>query len=126
MRRPKRLGPLGRSHHVMAPADCETFCRALGPRLVGSLLLFTGDRALAEELAQEALARAFQHWDRVGTMAAPEAWAYRVAFNLARSSFRRRAVERRAQRGALGAGPVGFDAADPAVAVAVRAAVAAL
>jgi RNA polymerase sigma-70 factor (ECF subfamily) len=106
--------------------DFDTFCRALGPRLVGSLVLYCGDRAVAEELAQEALARAFEHWERVGPMASPEAWTYRVAFNLARSTFRRRAVERRAER-ALRTEPRHSPVdSDADAAVAVRAAVAAL
>jgi RNA polymerase sigma-70 factor (ECF subfamily) len=75
----------------------ERFCARVGPRLVGSLTLYCGDRLLAEEIAQEALARAFERWGRVGGMASPEAWTYRTAFNFARSSFRRSAAERRAR-----------------------------
>jgi RNA polymerase sigma factor (sigma-70 family) len=103
--------------------SCEAFCRALAPRLVGSLVLYCGDRGVAEEFAQEALARAVERWAQVGAMAAPEAWVYRVAFNLARSGFRRRAAERRA----TGRLPVVVPAAsDPTDAVAVRDAVRAL
>jgi RNA polymerase sigma-70 factor (ECF subfamily) len=54
------------------------------------------DRALAEELAQEALARAWERWDRVSDMASPEGWVFRVAFNLAASERRRAAAARRA------------------------------
>jgi RNA polymerase sigma-70 factor (ECF subfamily) len=106
--------------------DFDTFCRALGPRLVGSLVLFCGDRAVAEELAQEALVRAFERWARVGAMTSPEAWTYRVAFNLARSTFRRRAVERRAERQLRADPGHSPDFSDADTAVAVRAAVAAL
>ena len=63
--------------------ECERFCAQVSPRLVGSLTLYCGDRLLAEEIAQEALVRAFERWGRVGAMASPEAWAYRTAFNLA-------------------------------------------
>jgi RNA polymerase sigma factor (sigma-70 family) len=87
-----------RSSAPMDDAEPEGFCTRMLPRLVGSLVLYCGDRPLAEELAQEALARAVEHWGRVGTMASPEAWTYRTAFNLARSSFRRTAAERRAHR----------------------------
>jgi RNA polymerase sigma-70 factor (ECF subfamily) len=104
--------------------DFDAFCRGLGPRLVGSLVLYCGDRAVAEELAQDALASAFERWDRVAVMASPEAWTYRVAFNLARSGFRRRAAERRAQH-ALRSDPV-HSPADAETVFAVRAAVAAL
>lgn len=98
------------------------FVGSFGPRLVGSLILFCGDRELAEDLAQEALARAIEHWSRVSALTAPEAWTYRTAFNLARSSFRRRAVERR-HRGRLALANPLPDASD---AVAVRATVRAL
>jgi RNA polymerase sigma factor (sigma-70 family) len=56
-------------------------------------------------------------------MDSPEAWAFRVAFNLAASRFRRGAAERRA-RARLG--PPDDHATDHADAVAVRQAVAAL
>ncbi|MGI9017026.1 MAG: sigma factor [Euzebya sp.] len=46
-----------------------------------SLTLFCGDRAAAEEIAQEALVRAWQRWDRLEH---PRQWTYRTAFNLAR------------------------------------------
>jgi RNA polymerase sigma factor (sigma-70 family) len=95
------------------------FVRSVGPRLIGSLSLYCGDRHLAEDLSQEALARTIERWDRVCAMAAPEAWTYRTAFNLARSSFRHRAVERR-NRGRLAVVDPLPDATD---AIAVRAAV---
>jgi RNA polymerase sigma-70 factor (ECF subfamily) len=88
------------------------------------LVLYCGDRGVAEELAQEALARAVERWGRVATMHSPDAWVYRVAFNLARSGFRRRAAERRATARLAGIAPAPPD--DTASAVAVRAAVHAL
>jgi RNA polymerase sigma factor (sigma-70 family) len=106
----------------MDEAEPAGFCTRILPRLVGSLVLYCGDRLLAEELAQEALARTIEHWGRVGAMASPEAWTYRTAFNLARSSFRRTAAERRAHR-KLGRPAPLPDAAD---AIAVRDAVRAL
>jgi RNA polymerase sigma factor (sigma-70 family) len=102
--------------------DQERFFARIAPRLVGSLTLYCGDRSLAEEFAQEALARAFERWTRVGAMASPEAWTYRTAFNLARSSFRRSANERRARDRTGGAVPL----PDAAEAIAVRDAVVAL
>jgi RNA polymerase sigma factor (sigma-70 family) len=104
-------------------AGPERFCAEVGPRLVGSLTLYCGDRLLAEEFAQEALARAVERWARVGRMVAPEAWTYRTAFNLARSSFRRAAAERRARARLPRAAAPMPDAAD---AIAVRDAVRAL
>jgi RNA polymerase sigma-70 factor (ECF subfamily) len=73
----------------VAPVDLTEFCQAEWRRLVGALSLYTGDAALAEELAQEAIARACTHWRRVRTMDAPGAWLHRVARNLAHSHARR-------------------------------------
>lgn len=78
-----------------APQDLVTFCAEEHPRLLGSLTLYTGDRALAEEIAQEALTRVCARWSTVRTLDRPGAWAHRVALNLAKSRFRRRALERR-------------------------------
>lgn len=100
----------------------EQFCERIGPRLVGSLALFCGDRMLAEEFAQEALTRAIERWTRVSMMASPEAWTYRTAFNLARSSFRRSAVARRARGPACGV----VSLPDSAESIALRDAVVAL
>lgn len=68
------------------------FCAAEWPRLVGTLSLYLGRRDQAEELAQEALVRVCAHWAKVRAASSPSAWAHRVAFNLAKSSFRRRAT----------------------------------
>ena len=102
--------------------DAAELCARLRPRLVGSLTLYCGDRGVAEDLAQEALARAWGRWRHVSALDAPERWVYRTAFNLARSRFRRLAVERRVHRLA----PVAAPLPDTATAVAVRAAVSAL
>jgi RNA polymerase sigma factor (sigma-70 family) len=74
----------------------DDLCRRLHPRLVGSLRLYLGDVELARELAQDALVRVVERQREVLVMDRPEAWAYRVAFNLARSRLRRLAAERRA------------------------------
>lgn len=102
------------------------FCREVHPRLVGSLTLYCGSRAVAEELAQEALVRVWNRWEAVRELDAPGGWAHTVAFNLARSWFRRRAAEHRANA-RVGATreepPVGLD---PGEVLALRQAVAAL
>jgi RNA polymerase sigma-70 factor (ECF subfamily) len=72
------------------------FCAVQYPRLLGTLTLYCGQRAVAEELAQEALARACASWNKVRRMDAPGPWLNRVAINLANSHFRRRGAERRA------------------------------
>ncbi len=79
------------------PAHVDAFIRDVTPRLVGALTIRVGDRGVAEDLAHEALARAVADWDRVATMASPDGWVFRVAFNLAASRWRRLRVRRRVE-----------------------------
>jgi RNA polymerase sigma factor (sigma-70 family) len=81
---------------VPEATQLEVFISTEYPRLVGALTAQTGSRALAEDIAQEALARVCDRWDKVASMEQPRAWLYRTAMNLASSWFRRRAAERRA------------------------------
>ncbi len=91
--------------------EYERFCAQAHPRLVAAFAHHFGDRYLAEDLAQEALIRAREHWARVRGLDAPIGWAYRVGCNLGTSAVRRRANERRAvaRRGELGALAVHVD-----------------
>jgi RNA polymerase sigma-70 factor (ECF subfamily) len=79
---------------MTAPDHVDAVYSRLFPKLVGAVSLYCGDRWVAEEIAQEALSRL---WEQSSTreIASPDAWSYRVAFNLANSWFRRRAIERR-------------------------------
>jgi RNA polymerase sigma-70 factor (sigma-E family) len=71
-------------------------------RLLGQLFAVTGDLAEAENALQEAYARAFVRWSRVGAYDRPEAWVRRVALNLA--AMAERSLRRRA-RALLRLGP---------------------
>jgi RNA polymerase sigma factor (sigma-70 family) len=61
-------------------------------RLVGALARSTGDFALAEDLAQEALAKALVTWPRDGVPANPGAWLLTAGRRLAIDTYRRRAA----------------------------------
>lgn len=98
---------------IAQPRSAEEFCRQQHPRLVRSLAVYTGDRDLAEELAQEALARAYRDWAHVSGLDRPEAWAHRVAVNLANSHFRRRRYEQAARARAAARTPVSSDPPPP-------------
>jgi RNA polymerase sigma-70 factor (ECF subfamily) len=74
----------------------DPFFRLEYPRLVTLLTAMTGDRRVAEELAQEALLRAHVRWSRISEYDRPGAWVRRVAINLALSSRARRRSETRA------------------------------
>lgn len=67
------------------------------PRLVGALDLYLNDLQVAEEVAQEAMIRAFCRWERLQQLQSPGGWTYRVAINLANSHLRRRGAELRAK-----------------------------
>jgi DNA-directed RNA polymerase specialized sigma24 family protein len=71
---------------VREPDSVVDACRGLQPAVYGALLLYCGERELAEDLTQETLARVWEHWSSVSTMEYPDRWALRVAFNLAKLS----------------------------------------
>jgi RNA polymerase sigma-70 factor (ECF subfamily) len=106
-----------------APEDLVAFCGEQQPRLVGMLTLYCGNVELAEELAQEALARTCNRWRKVRQMDSPGGWVYRVAINLANSHFRRKAAERRAHERLRSAPDPGGIDPDIAASVAVMGAV---
>ena len=66
-----------------------SFFEAEYDRLYRTLLLLVGDRTEADDLAQEAMARVYERWDRVRAMESPAGYAYTVAFNLRRRGLRR-------------------------------------
>ncbi|MFE3986465.1 RNA polymerase sigma factor [Nocardia tengchongensis] len=61
-------------------------------RIVGALARYTGDFALAEDLAQEALAEALVTWPRDGVPRNPSGWLLTVGRRRAIDAFRRRAI----------------------------------
>ncbi|MCO1574788.1 RNA polymerase subunit sigma-24 [Crossiella sp. SN42] len=61
-------------------------------RIVGALARGTGDFALAEDLAQEALAEALVSWPREGVPRNPAGWLLTVGRRRAIDAFRRRAA----------------------------------
>jgi Sigma-70 region 2 len=69
--------------------DFDTFFAIEYRRLFEVLYLLTRDRAEAEDLAQEAMARAYERWSGIRD---PTRYVYRTAFNLHRTLRRRLAV----------------------------------
>jgi RNA polymerase sigma factor (sigma-70 family) len=56
------------------------------------------DLDVARDVTAEAFARALERWDRVGSMASPGGWTYRVALNVLHRRQRRGALEERLLR----------------------------
>ena len=74
----------------------DEFYSSAAARLVRHSYALTGDMAEAQDIAQEAFARAWQRWSAVRECDSPEAWVRRVATNLAASRWRRIRVARAA------------------------------
>jgi RNA polymerase sigma-70 factor, ECF subfamily len=92
-------------------AEFEDFYSATAARIVRHAYAMTGNVADAQDIASEALARAWQRWPMVSRCDSPEAWVRRVASNLATSRWRRAQSANAAARelairsGALEIGP---------------------
>jgi DNA-directed RNA polymerase specialized sigma24 family protein len=95
-----------------AEASFSAFYRSSWEQVARGLTATLGDRDLAAEATDEAMARAYERWGTVGGYDFPAGWVYRVGLNWARSHHRRlaRALPlRRTDHAELGA------IADPAV-----------
>jgi RNA polymerase sigma-70 factor (ECF subfamily) len=96
---------------VRQGAEFQEFYEASYGRVVAMVTALTGDRANAEDVAQEAFARALIRWSVLGRYDRPEAWVRRVALRIAIDDGRRRGratglrTRLSAQRTAPSAGP---------------------
>jgi RNA polymerase sigma-70 factor, ECF subfamily len=61
--------------------------------VLGLAFALTGDRAVAEDVVQDAFLEAFRKWDRIAGYDQPGAWVRRVVANMSVSTFRRRRSE---------------------------------
>jgi RNA polymerase sigma-70 factor, ECF subfamily len=95
--------------HTVSGGTFEAFFEAEHRQLFRSLVLITGDRQEADDVAQEAMVRMLERWDRVERMEEPKAYLYRTALNLNRNRHRGRI---RGQRRAMDLGQVVRDAGE--------------
>jgi RNA polymerase sigma-70 factor, ECF subfamily len=73
-------------------ADFERLYNASYSKILASLVVMLGDRAAAEDCAQDAFERAFKKWPTWQPIAPPEAWVHRIAVNVAVSYQRARSI----------------------------------
>jgi len=73
-------------------AEFSDFAYSRWPGLVRLGYGLTGDRGLAEDLAQTALANAYASWSRVSRADDPDAYLRRILLNSYRSGFRKRRI----------------------------------
>lgn len=86
------------TRHVMTEnVGFDDFFAKRYERLVRACVLLTGRAIEGEDLAQEAMARVLERWDRVSAMDDPEGYLYRTALNVHRKVLRRLAVAARRQ-----------------------------
>jgi RNA polymerase sigma-70 factor (ECF subfamily) len=85
----KRVATTGAASQSETGLDFETFFQAEHPKLYRALYLLTDSAAEADDLAQEAMARVYERWDRVQAMDSPVGYLYRTALNLNRKRLRR-------------------------------------
>jgi RNA polymerase sigma-70 factor (sigma-E family) len=88
----------------------EAYVAARGAALLRFAALLTDDRHRAEDLVQDALAKAYLRWDRIRRTDEPDVYVRRVLINSSRSWWRRRAnrevpVEHAAEQAARHAAP---------------------
>ncbi|BCJ42116.1 RNA polymerase sigma factor [Actinoplanes ianthinogenes] len=71
--------------------------------------LMTGESAVADDLAADALTEVWRHWERVQAADDPAAYGHGILMNLARQWVRRRGRERLLTFGVTGRAPSGSD-----------------
>jgi RNA polymerase sigma-70 factor (sigma-E family) len=101
-------------------------CRAVAPVLRRALLAQVRDPHLADDLAQDALVRVAERWERVRAMDRPDLYVVRVGLNLATSWWRRLGARDRATARLAAGEPDVWHDPDGAWSVTLRAAVASL
>lgn len=78
--------------------DFERLYRESHSKVLATLVGILGDRAAAEDCAQETFARALRAWPRWRPEAPPEAWVHRIAVNVAVSARRRQTLHQLGDR----------------------------
>ena len=116
MKRPEGLGAT--PPYLVRSRTFEDFYRVERDDLVRALAMTLRDVSLGADAADEAMARAYERWDRVGRYDNPMGWTYRVGLNWARSRLRKLTREVQVD----GVEPAVSDPAplDPAVAGAIE------
>lgn len=92
---PGAMAEVTAEYEGRAARSFERFFQDEFERLGRALYLVTGDPVEAEDLAQEAMVRLFERWDRVSRTDSSVGYLYRTALNLHRSRLRKASVRLR-------------------------------
>ncbi len=107
---------------VVEPISFDQFYGPTRDSVARALTATLGSSEVAVDATDEALARAYQRWDRVSQLDSPAGWVYRVGLNYARNRIRtmlRRQRRRVVDRDAQFAPAADAAIADPAIAAAL-------
>ena len=88
------------------------FMRNRASLLHQSAYLLCGDWHLADDLVQDTLVKAYEHWPRVRQADSPDAYVRRILLNEARGRWRRRERTAAVSRFPEGSEPIAPDATD--------------
>ena len=91
--------------------DFDTFCRAEYGAVYAAARSFAHDEELARDVTQEAFARAYARWRRLGRHPWAGGWVMTTALNLCRRELRRRPSPAPARSGAQPAPDIRLDVA---------------
>ena len=100
---------VGRKEISEADDEFAEFYLVNWPRLVAGLTWSIPPGVDADDVAQEAMAAAYERWRRVRSHERPDAWLFLTAYRLATSEWRLWAVRRRHSRTGTPAAPDVFD-----------------
>ena len=92
----ERVHPRSMTAPVIAAQAFRRFFEANYMKLRSALAIVCRDPSLADELAQEAMTRVWERWDRVSKMSDPAGYLFRTGMNSLRD--RQRAIRRHPER----------------------------
>ena len=83
---------------VQASAEYDWWFRAAYPSVARTVFLILHDRAVAEEIAQDAFVQLYRHWSTVQGYERPDLWVRRVAIRMAVRQVKRERTRRHRER----------------------------
>ncbi|MFE4971071.1 SigE family RNA polymerase sigma factor [Kitasatospora sp. NPDC056651] len=110
------------AHKTVRDEEFRAFAGSAWSRLLRTAYLLAGDRHGAEDLVQQALERAYVHWNKVRAADDPNAYVRRILINEHARRFRRRLTEHPVEAFPDRPAPGGSDPDDRAVLLAALAA----
>lgn len=83
---------------AQASAEYDWWYRAAYPTVARTVFLILHDRAVAEEVAQDAFVQLYRHWSTVQGYERPDLWVRRVAIRLAVRHVKRARMRQQRER----------------------------